>query len=311
MLASKLLGSRIRPRAEKEETDRLECSTVSEDQNTVNAGHQAPQSARSKPRPRALRALGKSEPPLLVQVDGQRFARKEIFKHDSWAATALYESESGRRIVCKFNRQASIGPVPMRWLGRWLARRESYFLGRLSDVPGIPRAYEQVKVNDRPLTNAVAHDYVPGHPLSLSSSLPKDFFERVERMLSTLHSRRIIYVDLHKQENVLVGDDGLPYLIDFQVSVQLPTGKLWGPLFGALRDCDLYHLDKHRWIHRMPPASMKSFPRPAWVTIASPGRVPLRSLRRRLLVAIGVRRGRGSALTEVAPEVGLRRADAA
>ncbi len=55
-------------------------------------------------RPSTLRALGKSEPPLLVTVDGEVFEREECFKHDSWAATSLYRSQSGRRIVCKFNR---------------------------------------------------------------------------------------------------------------------------------------------------------------------------------------------------------------
>ncbi len=262
-------------------------------------------------RPQTLRALGKSEPPLLVSVDGESFERDEIFKHDSWAATASYVSQSGRRIVCKFNRLAAIGLLPMSWLGRFLARREKYFLGQLADVRGIPRVYAEVEVNGKPLSHAVAHDYIPGKPLSITEKLRPDFFEHVEEMIKVLHARRIAYIDLHKQENVLVGEDGLPYLIDFQVSVQLPKMALCQPLFRALCDCDCYHLDKHRWIHRLPPASGKSWPRPFWLQLHRQIGVPLRSLRRRLLVLLGVRRGKGSATTEVAPEVGLRRADAA
>lgn len=262
-------------------------------------------------RPRTLRALGKDEPPLLVAVDGEVFERSELFKHDSWAATAAYASRSGRRIVCKFNREARIGLVPMAWLGRFLARREKYFLQKLAGVRGIPAVYESVEVNGKARPGAVAHDYIPGKPLSISDKLRPDFFEKVEELLAVLHAQRIVYVDLHKQENVLVGDDGLPYLIDFQVSVQLPKLAVCQPVFRALRDCDCYHLDKHRWIHRMPPASGKSWPRPFWLQLHRQIGVPLRTLRRRLLVLLGVRRGQGSAATEVAPEVGLRRADAA
>lgn len=262
-------------------------------------------------RPRTLRALGKSEPPLMVTVDGETFERDQIFKHDSWAATAAYISQSGRHIVCKFNRQAAIGIIPMSWLGRFLARREKYFLSSLQGVRGIPKVYESVQVNGRAWKNAVAHDYIPGKPLSISDKLRPDFFEQVEKLLQVLHAQRIIYVDLHKQENVLVGDDGLPYLIDFQVSVQLPDWALCRPLFQALRDCDCYNFDKHRWIHGLPPASGKSWPMPIWIRLHRKIGVPLRTLRRRLLVLLGVRRGHGSAATEVAPEVGLRRADAA
>lgn len=268
----------------------------------------APKQSQGRERPRMLRALGLSEPPLLVTVDDRQYQRVEVFKHDSWAATASYRADDGRMIVCKFNRQAPIGLLPMSWLGRILARREQYFLNTLSGVHGIPRSYERVMVNGRLAPHAVAHEFIPGQPLSLSHHLRSDFFDNVEALLATLHSKRIAYVDLHKQENVLVGADGHPYLIDFQVSVQLPRGSWSTPLFHMLRDCDLYHADKHRWIHRQPPASMQSRPRPWWLQAHRQIAVPLRTLRRRLLVLIGVRRGHGSSSTEAAPEVGLRRA---
>ncbi len=71
----------------------------------------------------------------------------------------------------------------------------------------------------------------PGKTAIDHRQVAADFFDHVEEMLNVLHARRIIYVDLHKQENVLVGDDGLPYLIDFQVSVQLPNTAVCQPLF--------------------------------------------------------------------------------
>ncbi len=262
-------------------------------------------------RPKTLLALGSDEPPLLVQVAGKDFERLEIFKHDSWAATARYGSTSGQCIVCKFNRHAPIGILPMRWLGRLLARRERYFLKSLAGVRGIPAVFDQVSVNGRVWPNAVAHEFIPGRPLSISNQLRDDFFTHVESLLHVLHERRIAYVDLHKQENVIVGSDGLPYLIDFQVSLQLPKGRLFEPLLGALRDNDLYCVDKHRAIHQHPPKSRAYRSRPYWLQLHRCVGVPLRTLRRKLLVAIGVRRGHGCSSTELAPEVGLRKADSA
>ncbi len=263
------------------------------------------------PRPRMFRALGKHEPPLLVTVDSEQFTRVEIFKHDSWAATALYRSRNGRRIVCKFNRVSPIGILPMSWLGRLLARREAWFLQELNGLKGIPRSYPSVSVNGRTLKNAVAHDFVDGGPLSTCATPSRQFFDRVDELLSELHSRRIIYVDLHKQENIIVGTDGRPYLIDFQVSVQLPRYRWADPIFRGLRDADCYHAEKHRWIHGIPPESSVLRSRPAWLELHRSIGVPLRSLRRRLLVLLKIRKGDGHAATELAPEVGLRRADAA
>ncbi|MGN6547554.1 MAG: hypothetical protein ACTHK7_21050 [Aureliella sp.] len=271
------------------------------------AAHRSDAPLQGRERPKMLRALGRSEPPRVVMINLEWYERDEIFKHDSWAATASYRSAKGQQIVCKFHRQAPVGIVPMRWIGRLLARREQYFLKTLAGICGIPRVFDHVIADGQTCDNAVAHEFIPGTPLSLAQNLPSDFFDNVETLLGQLHSRRIAYVDLHKQENVIVGDDGHPYLIDFQVSMQFRS-RLAAPLFNALRDGDLFNADKHRWIHRQPPASMKSRPRPWWLSVHRSFAVPLRGLRRRLLVAIGVRRGKGCSSTEAAPEVGLRRA---
>src|SRR5262245_57455230 len=61
-----------------------------------------------RPRPALFRALGKDEPPGEIIVDGQTYRRVTLFKHDSWAATALYQSTE-QTIVCKFNRRQDIG----------------------------------------------------------------------------------------------------------------------------------------------------------------------------------------------------------
>jgi hypothetical protein len=49
----------------------------------------------AQPRPRVFRALGKADPPEQVEIDGHPYRRVDILKHDSWAATALYEGPLG------------------------------------------------------------------------------------------------------------------------------------------------------------------------------------------------------------------------
>jgi hypothetical protein len=263
-----------------------------------------------RPRPKTLRALGVSEPPLTVTVDDCVFERVCVFKHDSWAATAHYASKSGRQLVCKFNRTQSIGPVPMRWLGRFLAHREHDFLNQLRGVAGIPNAYRDVIASGKTEPHAVAHDFVEGNPLSLCNKAPQGFFDRVEALLAELHDRRIAYVDLHKQENVIVGDDGLPYLIDFQVSIQCSRGIFGRLAMHMLQDLDLFNVSKHRRIHGENSSSSLERKLPWWLNIHRAFAVPFRTMRRNLLVLLRVRAGGGRSSTEVMPEIGLRRVEA-
>ena len=60
-----------------------------------------------QPRPRVFRALGKADPPEQVEIDNHSYRRVDILKHDSWAATALYQGPRGM-VVAKFNRQQSV-----------------------------------------------------------------------------------------------------------------------------------------------------------------------------------------------------------
>src|SRR5205085_3317670 len=138
-----------------------------------------------------------------------------VFKHDSWAATALYAGPAGR-VVCKFNRQQPAVVLPLRWLGRRLARREEAVLRRLGDLPNVPRWAGAVSADGRRLAHAVAHDFIPGHPLGERERVGDGFFGELADLLAAMHRCGVAYVDLHKRENVIVGDDGRPYLIDFQ-----------------------------------------------------------------------------------------------
>jgi hypothetical protein len=136
------------------------------------------------------------------------------------------------------------------------------------------------------------------------------FFPTLEALLRAMHSRKIAYVDLHKRENILVDVEGDPFLIDFQISVAWPSWLVGGPLFAILRRSDEYHLMKH-WARSRPEqcgidevALRKRIP---WMIRAH--RLvarPLREARRRLLVKLGVRAGKGRVETELFAEHALR-----
>lgn len=99
-------------------------------------------SAKPRARPALFRALGRKEPPRAITINGEEHELVEVFKHDSWAATALYRGQRGM-IVAKFNREQPLFFVPMKWLGRWLARREARALCLLDGIAGCPRMRAQ------------------------------------------------------------------------------------------------------------------------------------------------------------------------
>lgn len=115
-------------------------------------------------RPAVLQALGSSTPPAVVTIGDERHELVETFKHDSWAATALYRGAQDQ-VVVKFHPQNRLFLLPISLLGRWLASREQRARRLLNGVPGIARDAGVVPVRGEQCPNAVAHYYIEGHPL--------------------------------------------------------------------------------------------------------------------------------------------------
>ena len=275
-----------------------------------------PVSSVVKPRPALFRALGKAEPPAVVEIDGERFRCVEVLKHDSWAASGIYASAT-RKAFCKFNRQQAVACLPMGWLGRLLAAREQSFHRRLHDVDGIPASLGPVRVGGRVLPYAVAREFIAGHALREGEHVRDDFFLRFRQMLAEVHARGVAHVDLHKRENILVDDAGRPHLIDFQISFALPrragvVSTLFGWLLSILQRSDDYHLLKHELKHRPDLAGLTGMDieraRPWWIRAHRMVAVPFRTFRRNLLVRLGIRSESGHAFSEAFPEIAHRRA---
>ena len=264
----------------------------------------------AQPRPKVFRALGKADPPEQVEIDGHSYRRVDILKHDSWAATALYQGPPGM-VVAKFNRQQSVFGLPMKWLGRRLAKRETRMLQRLADLPNVPDYSGDLAINGVNQLHAVTHDYVPGHPLERREPVNDVFFSTLQQLIEDMHARDLAYVDLSKRQNIIVGDDDKPYLIDFQISLNLPG---WWPMRTVLRllqDMDDYHVLKHYRDCRPDLLSAEQLDleryRPWTIRFGRRIGKPLREIRRKFLVLIGVRTGKGRAQSETDPEDAVRR----
>lgn len=276
---------------------------------------QAPGKVAVRPRPPLFRALGRDEPPTVVEIDGECFRLQEVLKHDSWAASAIYAAGT-RRAFCKFNRQQPVLGVPMRWLGHLLASREQAFHDRLIGIEGIPSSLGPVRSAGRMLSHALAREFIDGHALREGERVDDAFFLRLRFLLVELHRRGVAHVDLHKRENILVGSDGRPYLIDFQISFRQPRLPLLRglvrPLLAILQQCDDYHLLKHQLKHRPDQCSFAPEEiarlRPWWIRVHRGLAVPFRTCRRQLLVWLGIRSACGHAHSETFPEVAHRRA---
>jgi hypothetical protein len=266
-----------------------------------------------RPRPAVFRALGAADPPAVVEIGGETFRLREIFKHDSWAATGIYDSAT-RRALCKFNRQQSILGIPMRWLGRRLAARETGFMERLAGIEGIPVSLGAVSSGGAVLPHAVSRQWITGHALMPGERVDARFFPRFRRLLAEVHARKVAHVDLHKRENILVDDQGRPHLIDFQISFALPDGRLAAGLLrgllGVLQRCDDYHVLKHELKHRPDRCAVQKADltrlRPWWIRAHRSVAVPFRWLRRGLLVRLGIRAADGQASSEAFPEIAHR-----
>ncbi len=190
-----------------------------------------------------LRALGPNSLPQRFCLDGMEYSLVRTFKHDFFAASGLYQGPD-RMVVLKMGRAADFLGLPAAWIGRWLIAREVRFYSLLQDLPGVPKLLGRLG----PL--GFVHEFVPGHNLHRYEIVNDDFFPGLTRLLAALHQRGIAYVDLEKSENIIVGDDGRPYLIDFQISWRWPwqRGRDSWParwLFRRFAHADRYHLAKH------------------------------------------------------------------
>jgi len=246
--------------------------------------------ARRRTPPGWLFALGADGLPESVNIAGRTFHRISIFKHDFFAATGLYEAD-GRRAVVKFGRAAPLLGLPLAWLGRLMVHHEARLYELVNGLPGIPAYLGRVS------PCGFAHDFADGRDLRRDDRPDDDFFPRLERLIAAIHARNIAYVDLEKRENVLLGADQAPHLIDFQISWHWPDRSggqtaIARRALAVLQASDRYHLYKHWRRHRPDQLTAEQLARaqpPPWIAWHRAVFRPITLARRRVLEWLGAR----------------------
>ena len=135
----------------------------------------------------------------------------------------------GKQIIVK---DYAAKPFVFRFfVGAISNRREAVIYRKLRGLRGIP---EYLGLIDR---YAIAVGYIPGRNASelMPGELTPRFLEKLRALIDAVHERGIVLCDLRNIKNVIVGDDGEPYLIDFATAFQK------GGRFNFLKN-ELYHI---------------------------------------------------------------------
>lgn len=155
-----------------------------------------------------------------------------LLKKDLFGEVWLQDSDSGPSIV----RDTRPARWWLKWLARSLLRREARGLAAMEGIAGVP---ELLRVDKDRLTRS----YIAGAPLHMGSPAGRTYFASAARLLRRMHRAGVVHNDLAKEPNLLVGDDGQPAFIDFQLAWH-SSGR--GRLFRIAAHEDIRHLLKHK-----------------------------------------------------------------
>jgi hypothetical protein len=197
---------------------------------------------------------------------GRTYTIEKVLKHDFFAVTARFRGPDGQAVCLKhYHTEPWLG-MDLEWAGRLMADREVRHYGLLQDLDNVPQLLGRVG------KSAFAHSWVEGNDLlDQKDRLPDDFFDRLEALVAAVHAHGMAYIDMNKPDNVLIGTDGRPVLIDFQISwAPRPS---WGPLgsikrrlLAMFQEADRYHVRKLKRLYRpdlMSPDERAAGARPA------------------------------------------------
>ena len=119
----------------------------------------------------------------------------------------------GRKIVAKdFKRSDFLFRIIVSPI---LVRREFGAMRNLTGVKSVPRLLGRI---DR---YALAMEHIPGTSLEhiKPGVLDNKFYADLRKAVDEMHASGIAHCDLRSRGNVMIGDDGQPYLVDFAACV--------------------------------------------------------------------------------------------
>ncbi len=161
------------------------------------------------------------------------------------ASVELYETPLGNFVV-----KRARGPFFWRRLGETALRREREIYARLRDVQGVPECLGML--DDKHLVL----EHVPGDSYRQRQHELRNrdlFFLRLLETLKDIHAAGIAHGDLKRKDNLLVGPDERPFLIDFGLAcVRSESGpRLEKLFFEWVKQYDYNAWIKHKYKRRV------------------------------------------------------------
>lgn len=124
-------------------------------------------------------------------------------------------------------------------LGPLLIKREADALQRLAGLNGIPALIRRID------SRGVLMEYVPAQPWP-SMQPPAAAFDHVRALVNAMHERGVAHCDMRAPSNILVDQQGQPYLVDFVARVMRgsPWNAPWNWVFRKFCQADINALAK-------------------------------------------------------------------
>ena len=100
--------------------------------------------------------------------------------------------------------------------GRFLVWREAKALKKLKGLKGVPGLFRVIG------GLCLVIEAIPGKTLKQAQDggrLPDGFFDDLKALVERFHKKGVAHCDLKKAENILLGNDGKPYVIDWAASI--------------------------------------------------------------------------------------------
>ncbi len=149
------------------------------------------------------------KPDILILANGERELVAKDFRPRGWFARSIW------------------GPLNLKY--------EHFILQKLAGLNGVPEVIGFADWNCLLLSRVAEEEFK-----TAAGRLDDDFFARLFALVTEIHRRRVLHLDLGHKSNIMVDAAGRPKIIDFNISLRLPESRLCDPLFKLLARVDCY-----------------------------------------------------------------------
>jgi RIO-like serine/threonine protein kinase len=143
-------------------------------------------------------------------------------KHSNTRPLLRLIEENGKRAVVK---DFSVNGFLYRNLaGRFLVWREKKAYDKLKAIRGVPVFYGSIE------GLALIMEEIPGKSLKsvhVTTGIPEKFYLDLYNLLETIHAAGLAHCDLKRAPNIIAGDDGLPYLVDWSAAISAKEFRIF------------------------------------------------------------------------------------